>query len=959
MSFTKPLLLFIVLIEFKTPVFSRRTSPEDYFSHETDVLPDQLSWLSNRRKSSEYSSYGTPRSGGRSLNKNPNIILVMTDDQDVELGSLNFMPKTLRILGEGGARFPNAYVTTPMCCPSRSSMLTGLYVHNHNVYTNNDNCSSSKWQQEHETRTFAAYLSNAGYRTAYFGKYLNEYNGNYIPPGWREWAGLIRNSRFYNYTINMNGKKIKHGDDYYQDYYPDLIANDSVAFLRQSKQFFSKKPVMLVMSFPSPHGPENAAPQHQHLFHNITTHRTPSWDYAPNKDKQWLLRYTGKMEPIHMKFTDVLHTKRLQTLQSVDDAIEKLYNELKYLGELENTYIFYTSDHGYHLGQFGLVKGKSQPFEFDVRVPFLVRGPFVPKGVRISDIVINVDLAPTFLELGGVEVPKHMDGKSIVPLLKDAYEQFSKSKEVSKEVRPKKGWRESFLIERGKLTKLYKDLDSLPTVKPMKKRQLIAGNCGKSEYSSPCKPYQTWECLHDGQRWRVRKCRNKKKKNCWCEDDDDGVFAEYISRALDTKQHLQSDIPSDFLGIEGKKAMKPQERRLQRKFLKEHVNQGFRPIFIGSRRKREILVSRPDEYFDINGVIGLSHWLDFTVKDSAQLQVNSSAGLVWFYDDDLGMGIPEYENSLDQNIEHKISVRSVSKLVQPSGYEATFHPHGCVALSNNSVICVDPVYYDKKSWRMNKNQLDVVIKGLKSKLYELKGLRRQLQKKRPPTGDESSGYFTQVKDYPVTSGRRCHCDDEEEQHSLKAWRTGQREARRVARQQKQEARLKKKEKKNRRKAKYKGFECNAAKMNCFTHDDKHWKTPPYWTYGPFCFCQNSNNNTYWCLRTINSTHNFLYCEFVTGFIIYFDLRSDPYQLRNAVYDLELFKLQDMRRQLNQLRRCKGAEECTIKSQLQDQERLEDHISSYSSRSSEIRRRQHKQEKDRLLLSSNKRTNLAN
>lgn len=826
--------------------------------------------------------------------KKPNIILIITDDQDIELGSMNFMPKTLRILGEGGAHFPNAYVTTPMCCPSRSSLLTGLYVHNHNVYTNNDNCSSPMWQQEHEPRTFATYLNNAGYRTAFFGKYLNDYNGSYIPPGWREWAGLIRNSRFYNYTVNVNGNKIKHGDNYYQDYYPDLIANDSISFLRQSKQYFINKPVLMVLSFPSPHGPEDTAPPYQHLFHNITTHRTPSWNYAPNPDKQWLLRNTGKMEPLHIKFTDMLHTKRLQTLQSVDDAVDKLHKELKMIGELENTYIFYTSDHGYHLGQFGLVKGKSMPFEFDIRVPFYVRGPKVPTGIRIRDIVLNLDIAPTFLDIAGVQIPEHMDGKSILPLLKDAFN-WVISGHNHGEVKHKKTWRDSFLIERGVITpamrKALKGQLLSPPATKLTKDERLSVECQNEDFASPCKLFQKWECFHDGYRWRIRKCRHGyissiNENSCICPNLSES------QEPLEMKKNSQFQI---FTSRRQNK-MDALEKRLQRRFLKEHVTKEFKPIFIGSRPRRETPVN-PTIEFDVDGILKLSNMLDLTMIEHKD-EIKMDDKYLWSFN--RSNHIRRKRDKILGNIMDYI----YTELLRSESQQAAIS-EGCIQFPNNSVICIDNVYQDPQVWRQKKEKLDHLIKQLRQKLDELKGIRRHLKKSRPYPFDDIT-----LNGERKSQNKECKCLLDFKQQLDLEWK--QEKEMIKSRQKKKEDNIRKMERKQRRKLKFHNMTCNAEKMNCFTHDNNHWKTPPLWTYGPFCFCQNSNNNTYWCLRTINETHNFLYCEFITRFIVYYDLKNDPYQLKNIIYDLDVTEIQQLHLQLHRLRKCRGARECTVR-----------------------------------------------
>ncbi|KDR17169.1 Extracellular sulfatase SULF-1-like protein, partial [Zootermopsis nevadensis] len=981
-------------------------------------------FASQRRGASAAAEYQTQRRGGKlkkhhipaqpyeiPKERKPNIILILTDDQDVELGSLNFMPRTLRLLRDGGAEFRHAYVTTPMCCPSRSSLLTGMYVHNHEVFTNNDNCSSAHWQATHETRSFATYLSNAGYRTGYFGKYLNKYNGSYIPPGWREWGGLIMNSRYYNYSINLNGKKIKHGADYHKDYYPDLIANDSVAFLRQSKQYFSRKPVMLVLSFPAPHGPEDSAPQFSHLFFNVTTHHTPTYDYAPNPDKQWILQVTQRMQPIHRQFTDLLMTKRLQTLQSVDDAVEKIFQELKELGELDNTYIIYTSDHGYHLGQFGLVKGKSFPFEFDVRVPFLVRGPEIEPGTIIDDIVLNLDLAPTFLDIAGVEIPVHMDGRSFLKLL------HRNPKHGQMSARRKKfKWPDTFLIEssgrretpesieaklhllkpqhQAKLNKIAAGSESeengngtgisatlgttfapltsqypnlsmdesgpdlqldnqvLPVVPSgvvTNKLERIALECQSPEYQAPCKPGQKWQCITEGSRWRKHKCKFQ------------GTI--YPRGGSNGRKKCACFTPSGFFYTR----LEPNERRMQRQFLsaenmiqlagclvtptrnvncsaavykdlptwrtsKNNIDGAIRKLLAQVealkeirrhlRQKRPLDTTSYDaslEDADEDGNDGTEELLEEEKEEEKEEEVdvddkegieNSNITNIRKvqHNQEIGVETVTETKNIEEEMRHfENQTKHSQDQHNRNDHKGNHHrgkkkakEHATVTVSTEENVTQNTpeLNYQNQLQTMKTSRIDVTVYHPQRPGYGIQNVNNI-------NSSTSSGNSNKQIFLPEGQGQHtCYCEpDILSRHEEK-------EIAKEARRRIKEERLKKKERKLKKKAKLEK-ECLAEKMNCFNHDNDHWKTAPLWTEGPFCFCMNANNNTYSCLRTINATHNFLYCEFVTGLVTFYNLRIDPFEQWNRVHALTDGERSYLRDQLAQLKACRGTKQCTV------------------------------------------------
>uniref|UniRef100_A0A8C6MBM4 Sulfatase 2a n=1 Tax=Nothobranchius furzeri TaxID=105023 RepID=A0A8C6MBM4_NOTFU len=785
-------------------------------------------------------------------NVRPNIILILTDDQDLELGSMQAMNKTRQIMEKGGTHFSNAFSTTPMCCPSRSSILTGKYVHNHHTYTNNENCSSPSWQVHHEPHTFAVHLNSSGYRTAFFGKYLNEYSGSYVPPGWREWVALVKNSRFYNYTLCRNGVREKHSSDYPKDYLTDIITNDSINYFRLSKRMYPHRPIMMVLSHVAPHGPEDSAPQYSAAFPNASQHITPSYNYAPNLDKHWILRYTGPMRPVHMQFTNMLQRRRMQTLLSVDDSMEKVYNMLVETGELDNTYLIYTSDHGYHIGQFGLVKGKSMPYEFDIRVPFYVRGPNVEQGAINPHLVLNIDLAPTLLDMAGVDIPAEMDGKSILKLL--AAERPMNRFHLN---RKSKTWRDSFLVERGKPPHKRADGKEMAQEENfLPKYQRVKDLCQKAEYQTSCQ-----------QPGQVLDLHEKLFTDCLNELTCIGMFTVCLEMTLVMIwcyiNKFELERSSCFAEIKSSKSVS--RRRLARSIAFEldgdlyavDLEQGYRPL--GSR--------------------------------------NSS----WTRDRSRAVG---YEDDTEEFSGMEVTARPTSrdKLTPPSSLKVTYR---CSILMNDTVKCDGGLYKSLQAWKDHKLHIEHEIETLQTKIKNLREVKGHLKKVRPEECQCSSPRYG--------SAQLCEAVTE---RSSSVWFTT-----RVCVFTRMPSKLKTQwlQKEQKRRKKLRKFlkrlqnndTCSMPGLTCFTHDNHHWQTAPFWTMGPFCACTSANNNTYWCLRTINDTHNFLFCEFATGFLEYFDLNTDPYQLINAVSTLDRNALNSMHQQLMVLRGCKGHKQCNL------------------------------------------------
>jgi N-acetylglucosamine-6-sulfatase len=340
----------------------------------------------------------------------PNIIFILTDDQDA--GSIQYMPRVQEQLVQQGTTFQNGILTLPICCPSRATMLRGQYAHNHSIGDGDgggENGARAFRKRGLESSTVATWLHSAGYRTALVGKYLNGYDYRYVPTGWDRWYANV-GTDVWSECLNENGKERCYGGKH-----PDsVLAEKAEEFIRSSKG--SPQPIFLWLSLNAPHDPAPYMHQDRNKFSSLPLPKPPSFDEADVSDKPSWVRQKPRLSPKRERHTRSLYHKRLRSLQAADRAVGRIIDALTDTQRLENTYIFYFTDNGYHMGEHRISAGKATPYVEATRFPFIVRGPRVPHLER-QDLVLNTDIAPTFAELAGAQVPSFVDGRSFASLL--------------------------------------------------------------------------------------------------------------------------------------------------------------------------------------------------------------------------------------------------------------------------------------------------------------------------------------------------------------------------------------------------------------------------------------------------------------------------------------------------------------------------------------------------------------
>jgi arylsulfatase A-like enzyme len=363
----------------------------------------------------------------------PNIVVLLTDDQ--EPASMRVMKTVSKELKRKGVTMKRYYNNFPLCCPSRTTLLTGQYAHNHRVLSNQaPDGGYGLFNELHGDNNLAVWLQEAGYATSYVGKFLNEYAqpDEYgtlprdVPDGWDDWRVLApSNAQYFGYTLNQNGRLTEFGERE-QDYSTDVFTTKAKRFIRRSSQ--ASQPFFLTLGYAAPHGGGGGEPGRSCNRGAVPAPRDlgtlkkkkkgalpTSFNEADVSDKPRAVRRLPKLSAPEIADVTRKYRCALGSLLSVDDGVDRVLSRLKAKGELARTYVIFTSDNGFLNGEHRLPEGKVKPYEESIRVPLLIRGPGIPRGKTAKDLAINADLAPTITKLTGATPGLSMDGQSLFP----------------------------------------------------------------------------------------------------------------------------------------------------------------------------------------------------------------------------------------------------------------------------------------------------------------------------------------------------------------------------------------------------------------------------------------------------------------------------------------------------------------------------------------------------------------
>ncbi len=365
----------------------------------------------------------------------PNVIVIETDDQTSE--EMRVMRNTLSLIGAQGTTFDNNFVTLSLCCPSRSTFLTGQYAHNHGVLTNS--LPNGGYEKLDHSNTLAVWLQSSGYNTALVGKYLNGYGKKgkqtEIPPGWTEFHAGVSLS-FFDWTLNDNGALVTYGSSA-ADYQTDVLTSKAVDVIQRRAP--EAKPLFMWVTYHAPHsgapkenddpkglGTVNVGTKYKDYFASEQLPNMPSFNEADVSHKPLGIRNRPVLTAERIAAIREAYQQQLESLLSIDDGVKSIVDALRASGELGNTLLVFTDDNGFFHGQHRVPSGKVLVYEPSIRVPLLMRGPGVPKNKHLGQMVANIDLAPTIVDLANAKAARVMDGKSLLPLFKNTSMQWGR-----------------------------------------------------------------------------------------------------------------------------------------------------------------------------------------------------------------------------------------------------------------------------------------------------------------------------------------------------------------------------------------------------------------------------------------------------------------------------------------------------------------------------------------------------